>query len=159
MRLPNLPDHSRIWIYQANRPLTTGEQEVVERQLDVFAQQWKAHGAALNAGATVVHGLWLVIAVDESGTAASGCSIDAKVHHIREVGTQLGIDFFTRTTIGWLHDEELRLAPMHEFWAMRKAGLIDDHTKVFNNLAADLGTFKRQPFVPFADSWHAEVWR
>jgi hypothetical protein len=111
------------------------------------------------AGAELYRSQWLLIAADEQHTQASGCSIDASVHVVRQLAERLGIDFFDRKRTAYIESDEVQVVPLHDFWAMRKAKLVHDDTQVFNSLAASLGAFRAQPFIPFADSWHAEMWR
>jgi hypothetical protein len=53
----------------------------------------------------------------------------------------------------------LRFSPIHDFWARRKANVVHDETLVFNTLAATLGELRSKALLPFAESWHAEMWR
>ena len=50
-----LPDHSRVWIFGASRPLTSDESNRLLEQVDRFLDGWAAHGAPV-VGATVVIG-------------------------------------------------------------------------------------------------------
>ena len=51
MYLPieQMPDHSRVWVYQANRPFSASETQAIENYLTPALTQWAAHGAGLNA--------------------------------------------------------------------------------------------------------------
>ena len=44
-----LPEHSRVWIYQANRSFSEEELTEIKQQLDTFITNWTAHGSELNA--------------------------------------------------------------------------------------------------------------
>jgi len=44
-----LPEESRVWIYQANRSFSEEELQEIESKLDVFIQNWAAHGSDLKA--------------------------------------------------------------------------------------------------------------
>lgn len=159
MNLTHLPDHARIWIYQADRELTASERQLVELEMKPFIEQWAAHGAQLAAGFEVRNNRWLVIAVDEAHEGASGCSIDASVHRVKAIGEKVGADFFNRTLVIWEDHGVQKCDPMHEFWARRKAGIVTDETPVFNSLAKNLGELRKGEMVPFSQSWHAEMWR
>jgi hypothetical protein len=159
MILAQLPDHARIWIYQANRQLSPSERQLVNERMEEFVKTWAAHGASLFGGAEVYKDRWLIVAVDESRIGASGCSIDTSVRQIKALGAELGIDFFDRTRVVWIDNGEEREDPMHDFWARRKAGLVTDDTLLFNSLAANLGELRKAPMIRFQDSWHAEMWR
>jgi hypothetical protein len=100
MYLPieKMPDHSRVWVYQANRPFSASETQAIENYLTPALTQWAAHGAGLNASFEIRFQQVIVIAVDETINAASGCSIDASTRWFKEMGAELGIDFFDRST-------------------------------------------------------------
>ena len=100
MYLPieQMPDHSRVWVYQANRPFSASETQAIENYLAPALTQWAAHGAGLNASFEIRFQQVIVIAVDETVNAASGCSIDASTRWFKEMGAELGIDFFDRST-------------------------------------------------------------
>lgn len=159
MNLNHLPDQTRIWIYQADRELTTSERQLVELEMKPFIDQWAAHGQPLSAGFEVRNNRWLIVGVDEVQAGASGCSIDASVHRIKAIGERIGVDFFNRTLVIWDDHGTQKCDPMHDFWARRKAGIVTDETPVFNNLARTLGELKKGEMVPFKESWHAEMWR
>ena len=78
-----IPDHARVWIYQANRPLSDTETQQAQQWGRQFVEQWAAHGQGLRASVTVLHHHFLVIALDEQHHAASGCSIDSSVGFVR----------------------------------------------------------------------------
>lgn len=159
MSLQALPDHARVWIYTADREITPAEEARVQAYMSNFISDWAAHGAGLKAGFEVMHQRYLVLAADEASVAASGCSIDSSVRAIKMLGADLKIDFFNRTWVGFQEGDRLQFAPIHDFWARRKANLVTDETRVFNTLAATLGDLRRAVLLPFADSWHAEMWR
>lgn len=159
MKLDHLPDNARVWVYQADRVLKEEELEHIAKAMDGFVQQWKAHGAELAAGYELRDKQWLILAVDERAQEVTGCSIDSSVHLIREFGERYGIDFFNRTLVVYEQDGSRTSAPMHEFWALRKAGIVNEHTFVFNTIARTLGELRRSWKQSFEESWHQEAWR
>src|SRR5665811_853372 len=80
-----LPETSRIWIYQADRSFTSDELEEIQSEMDAFLKDWTAHGSNLKAGYEIRYKRFIVIALDQSQAAASGCSIDASVHFIKNL--------------------------------------------------------------------------
>ena len=113
MYLPieQMPDHSRVWVYQANRPFSVSETQAIENYLTPALTQWAAHGAGLNASFEIRFQQVIVIAVDETINAASGCSIDASTRWFKEMGADLGIDFFDRST-AVVDGDEVTLLPL-----------------------------------------------
>lgn len=156
--IEEMPDHSRVWVYQSSRAFEATEQSSIQDTLDSFITQWQAHGADLVAAATIVDDRFVVVMVDEKQNQATGCSIDASVALIRQLEQNFQVDFFDRMAIAWVKEGFVEVTPMHEFWAMRKAGLIHDNTVVYNNLVKDKAEFSTKWKVPFGESWHAEMW-
>lgn len=95
----NMSPDSRLWIYQANRKFDANEIVWLNEQLISFAKDWSSHGAELTAHAEVLGECFLVFAVDNEQTNASGCSIDKSVRLVKEIGTELKIDFFNRLKV------------------------------------------------------------
>lgn len=153
-----LPDHARVWVYQCSRVLNPSEIVGLEERCDAFVEAWAAHGQPLMASYSVEQGRFLVFAVDEQASGVTGCSIDASVAVVKELCSQFDVDFFDRMAIAWMKDEAIEITPMHEFWAMRKAGIVTDSTRVYDNLVKTKADLKNDWLVPFSQSWHAEMW-
>jgi hypothetical protein len=96
---PELPDSSRIWLHLANRKLVASEEQFLKEELTVFLYSWSAHGKRLQCNATLLFSQYLIFSVDENIESASGCSIDSSVHFAKRMGSELGIDFFTRLEV------------------------------------------------------------
>jgi hypothetical protein len=96
---PELPDPSRIWLHLANRKLVASEEQFLKEELTLFLDSWSAHGKRLQCNATLLFSQYLIFSVDENIESASGCSIDSSVHFAKRMGSELGIDFFTRLEV------------------------------------------------------------
>ena len=106
---PELPDSSRIWLHLANRKLESSEEEFLKQELTVFLDSWSAHGKRLQCNATLLFSQYLIFSVDENIESASGCSIDSSVHFAKRMGSELGIDFFTRLEVLVVEGNDTRL--------------------------------------------------
>src|SRR5688572_17409565 len=91
-----LPDHSRVWIYQGDRFLTDSEKNLILQQGQEFTNRWAAHGNDLLAELHIFFDLFIVIILDEKVEAASGCSIDKSVRLILDFQNLLGMSFTNR---------------------------------------------------------------
>lgn len=155
--LDKLPDHSRLWIYQAPRPLTLEECEVVAADLENFTADWQAHGKDLFAGYAVLYHRFIVLAVDETVQAATGCSIDDSVAVIRRLQDEIGIDLMDRMQIAFRSENNLVVSSdIKSFKEAVENGDVDEETIVFNNLVTNLGEFRSKWEVPAKDSWHTK---
>ncbi|WP_347159962.1 hypothetical protein [Pontibacter chitinilyticus] len=148
-----LPQHARLWIYQADRPLTAAEQAEINPQLQRFAEEWSSHGKGLQASARLLHNQFLVLANNESATSASGCSIDKSVHFVRELEQQLNVSFFDRTRLAFLREGQVEVVPMQELKGKVAAGDIDKNTLYFDTLVHDYGELREAWPRPAGNSW------
>lgn len=140
--------------------LTEHEVTQLAARLDGFTSSWAAHQVPLKSGWKLWGQRVLIISVDESVAPASGCSIDAMTHALQQLGEELGVDWFNRMQV--VHQDEQGewcCTPMHAFWALRKAGRVDDAVLVVNALAQTKGDWEDSGTQPFGDSWHASMWR
>ena len=140
MYLPieQMPDHSRVWVYQANRPFSASETQAIENYLTPALTQWAAHGAGLNASYEIRFQQVIVIAVDETINAASGCSIDASTRWFKEMGAELDIDFFDRST-AIVDGDEVTLLPLT---ALKNNPLLTPTKQVIPLQTESLGAYR-----------------
>lgn len=148
-----LPPHARLWIYQANRPLTDAEQAEIKPILERFATEWSSHGTGLQASARLLHKQFLVLANNESATVASGCSIDASVNFVRELEARFGVSFFDRTRLAFLQGDEVKLVGMSELKEKVASGEIDENTLYFDTLVNNYGDLQEAWPRPARSSW------
>lgn len=126
-----LPDTSRIWIYQANRPLQAEELDEIQTFLATQIDAWGAHGAPLKASFSVIKNQIILIAADESFQAASGCSIDASTRWMKELSARFTVDFFDRSIL--CENEAGMLFSVSPFQIKKQvvAGEITENTRVY----------------------------
>ncbi len=152
-----LPDTSRVWIYQAQAPLSPKNVEEIEAHLTKFATAWVSHNNQLHAFAQVYHNQFLVLMVDESQAGASGCSIDKSVHFMQQLEQHYQIVLFDRMTFTYKDGEAIQSAHKQEFAELYKAGKINDDTLVFDNLIKTKKDFDSQWIKPLGTSWHKRM--
>jgi len=152
-----LPATSRIWIYQSSRALTDAEVTQCLEVTSNFIHNWTAHQAGLKGGVEILFNHFVIIGVDENYNDASGCSIDKKVNFIKQLGTELQIDFFNRMQIAYLDNENVKLAGMHDFASRIKSGELSDDTIMFNNLVTTLNELQLNWKIPVRNSWMQQM--
>lgn len=138
--LAHLPDHSRIWIYQTDRPLSPAEQAISTEKLHEFIASWAAHGNQLYGGFAFINPFILLVAVDEQRVSASGCSIDSLTRFISGLGQSLNCDFFVRMKVTALKDDQWRQI---DFSEINPAG----HYKIVDTTIPYLGEFRKKGIV------------
>lgn len=151
----NLPDNSRIWIYQANRKMSDDEIAIIEEKTQEFLSQWTAHGADLEAGYEIRYNRFIVIGLNQSNASASGCSIDASVNFIQSLEREFGIDLLDKMNVTFYNGKYIAHKSLSDFKAMAKAKSISMNTVVFNNLVDTKSDYKEHWEVPAKYSWHS----
>lgn len=148
-----LPAHTRVWVYQSNRPLTDVETQTISKLGIEFVNGWASHGNELQAAFTVFHNRFVVIFVDEKQAMASGCSIDSSVKFIQDLGEQLVVDFFDRMIICYKVDDEIHQARLADIPALVNNAVLGPKTKVFNNLVASRVELEQSWLMEMGESW------
>ncbi|QLG46673.1 ABC transporter ATPase [Costertonia aggregata] len=151
----DLPETSRIWIYQANRSFTKDELQEVSAALDDFLTHWTAHGSNLKAGYEIRYNRFIVLGLDQSMASASGCSIDASVHFIQSLEKKYAIDLLDKMNVSYKQGEYIAYKPLSDFKKMAKQKAVSSNTIVFNNLVTNKLEYLEHWEVPASESWHA----
>lgn len=154
-----MPDHSRVWIYQSNRKFSDEEVQEIDKVLADFIQEWAAHATPLHASYTIMYNRFLILAVDQDVHAASGCSIDASVGMIQSLEQKYGVDLLDKMNVTYKTGDFIAFKTLLEFKAMVKSKSVSANTIVFNNLVNDLGEFREYWEVPAAESWHSRFFK
>lgn len=150
-----LPEESRVWIYQANRSFTPEEIADIENKLNVFIENWTAHGSDLQAGYLIKYKRFIVLGLNQSLNAATGCSIDASVHFIQQLEKEYNVDLMDKMNVSYKQGEFIAYKPLTDFKKMAKQRAVSKNTIVFNNLVNNIAEFKENWEVPASESWHA----
>ncbi|MEO1261275.1 MAG: hypothetical protein AAFZ15_20900 [Bacteroidota bacterium] len=150
----NLPDSTRVWIYQSSRPFNDDETLHLRANLQQFAQQWTSHNRQLRSHADVLYNRFLVLMVDETMAGASGCSIDKSVHFMQQIGHSFNTDLFDRMNFAWKDGDIVKTASSEEFAQLYQKGNINDQTLVFDNLVKTKGELEEKWLKPLNESWH-----
>lgn len=153
----NLPDNSRVWIYQSNRPLTEQETQQASALIKEFVQRWTSHSEKVVADGAVVYNQFIVLVADETFVSLGGCSIDSSVKVMRQLEEQFGITLFDRLTVTYRENGTIKTASQSNFQELFEQGIVNENTIVFNNLVPTLKDFREKWETPLAKSWHARI--
>lgn len=146
----SLPTHARVWIYQADRALTNTEQDIISQVLKAFTEQWAVHGQPMDTSFEIRYNRFILLAANDQ---ASGCSIDSSVRVIKEIGEQIGVDFFNRQQVCFKSGEEIFSLPL----AGLKESLANERWNarvyVFNNLVDTKAAVEENWLQQAGNSW------
>ncbi len=150
----DLPDDSRVWIYQSNRKLSDEEVSQIKEKVIDFLKEWTAHGQDLEAGYEIKYNRFIVFGLNQENASASGCSIDASVYFIQKLETEFGIDLLDKMNVTFYNGEFIAHKTLSDFRKMAKAKSVSKNTVVFNNLVNTKIDYLENWEVPAKDSWH-----
>ena len=151
----NLPEESRIWIYQSNRKFSDEEVAEIETGLLDFLNNWSAHGAGLEASYQIKYNRFIIIAVNQQVQAATGCSIDASVGFIQSLEKKYNVDLLDKMNVTFKNGEHVAHKTLIDFKRMSKEKAVTANTIVFNNLVNTIEEWKENWEVPAGESWHS----
>lgn len=150
----NLPNNSRVWIYQSDRGFTQKEVEFISVKAEDFINQWTRHGDDLKGSFTIKYNQFLVLAVDESFNTISGCSIDSSVRFIQELEKELKLDLMDKMKITFKDNDTINLVKLSDFQKYAKEQKVTSETIVFNNMVSTKADFESNWEIPAKESWH-----
>ena len=150
----DLPDHSRVWIYQSSRKFSDEEVSVIQEQMDLFLAQWTANGSDLEAGLEVRYNRFIIIGLNQDNASASGCSIDASVRFIQQLQTQFDVDLLDKMNVTFYSGDFIAHKSLLDFRKMAKNRSVSRDTIVFNNLVTTKEDYLEHWEVPAHESWH-----
>ena len=151
----NLPDESKIWIYQSNRKFSDEEMAEIETDLKAFVEKWAAHGTGLEASYQLKYNRFIILAVNQEVQNATGCSIDSSVQFIQDLEQKYSVDLLDKMNVTFKLGEHIAHKPLIEFKKMAKEKAVSGNTIVFNNLVNTVGEWHEYWEVPANESWHS----
>lgn len=159
--IDTLPSRARLWCFCADRALDPEEGAALLRRTREFVEGWTAHRRELSAAVEWREDRFLLVAVDESRTPASGCSVDALMRHVAGLEEALGISLLDTGPV-WFRDSRddgrVRCVEREEFRALAEEGIVGPATVVFDPTVETVGELRSGLLErPAAETWHARL--
>jgi hypothetical protein len=149
-----MPKHARVWVYQADRKLTTEEIIWIKERLEAFCAQWNTHGALMPTSFTIVFDQVIVMSVDESKLGASGCSIDSSVRTLKEIETKLGINLLDQGKVSFqVGGQNFFVTSAFQVKDKIQQGMLNPETLILNPLVKTKEELEEQLLIQAKDSW------
>lgn len=155
MYLPfeQMPEYSRVWVYQADQKLSEADEKLVRDRMRSFCEGWNTHGNLMPTSFDLFESQILILAVDESNLGASGCSIDSSVRTLRELEKAININLTDQGKISLKKPSgEMNVIPALGVKSRVTSGEINLQTEVINPMVrvkADLQNL----WQPIRNSW------
>ncbi len=154
-----LPDNfskaSRVWVYQASRLLTIAEALETEDLIREFCEDWKSHGADVDAYGNLFFGQFLILMADETRAGVSGCSTDSSVRFVKGLEQKFSVDFFNRNNLAFVVKDKIQLLPLNQLKYAFENGFIGADTLYFNNIVLNKEELENNWMIPVRQSWLA----
>ncbi|WP_338410114.1 ABC transporter ATPase [uncultured Flavobacterium sp.] len=151
----DLPEHSKIWIYQSNRKLSENEVTEITINAKEFIENWSAHGEPLEASYIIKYNRFIIFAVNQDVKAATGCSIDTSVQFIQDLEQKYTIDLLDKMNVTYKTGEFIAFKTLIEFKQLAKSKSVSENTIVFNNLVNTIEEWQDFWEIPASESWHS----
>ncbi|GAA4072800.1 hypothetical protein GCM10022389_17760 [Flavobacterium cheonanense] len=151
----NLPQESRIWIYQSSRKFSDEEVAEIEKDLKQFIENWSAHGTSLEASFTIKYNRFIIISVNQEFHPATGCSIDSSVGFIQNLEQKYSVDLLDKMNVAFKQGEFITYKTLLEFKKLAKDKSVSENTIVFNNLVNTIEELNEGWEIPASESWHS----
>ena len=151
----NLPEESKIWIYQSNRKFSDAEFAAIEIDLKLFLESWEAHGTVLESSFELRYNRFIILAVNQEVQIATGCSIDKSVQFIQKLEKKYDVELLDKMNVTFKLGDHLAHKTLMDFKKMAKDKAVTENTIVFNNLINTIEEYKDSWEVAAMDSWHS----
>ncbi|MEB2780286.1 hypothetical protein [Algoriphagus persicinus] len=128
-----MSEDSRVWVYQATRQFSEQEQDLIANRLFIFCDGWNTHGNRMPTSFKILDNHIVVLAVDETGLGASGCSIDSSVRTLRELENEIENNITDQGKVTFKSDSgEISVASALGIKSKVTSGEINSQTLVIN---------------------------
>lgn len=148
-----MKESARVWVYSSNRFLMDEEIPLILSDLKDFVQKWTAHNQNLKATVTIRFNRHIILAVDEEVAQASGCSIDASVKFIQELGAKYNFDGLDRLQYTYIEDQKPKLLSHHDMVQAIEEQRVHKNTLIVNPLVKTWGEYNSNFIIPVRDSF------
>lgn len=155
MHIPfeQLSDHSRVWIYASQSSFTQDQLKFISNALHAFTDDWQAHGTPLKASFEVKYNQFIIIGVDETHHAPSGCSIDKSVQIIKNIESELRIDLMNRMIVYMLENNSVQPFVLKDFNQLIAEDRLRADSQVFDNTITSFSAFQKEWIKPAKSTW------
>lgn len=148
-----LPENSRIWIYQSNRSFSQEELSKLENQIKNYLQTWESHGVGLHTSFEIRYNRFIVIGINQDVHPVSGCALDKKVRFIQEIEKEYNVDLLDRMNVSYRQGQHIAYKNLADFKKMIKDKSVSAKTIVFNNLVNYKNEYETFWETPLEETW------
>ena len=149
----NMPNDSRIWIYQSDRDLNDSEISIIDDKTTTFLDSWQAHGKDLECSYSIINKRFIVIAVNENINPIGGCSIDYSVQLINDISDSIQTNLLNRLIVNYKIDNKIVSVNLNDLKNKINDGSFSPETIIFNTAINTKGELLNNFEVDIKSSW------
>ena len=149
----NMPNDSRIWIYQSDRDLIELEKSIIDNKMSLFLDSWQAHGKDLECSYSIIHKRFIIIAVNENINPIGGCSIDYSIQLINDISDSIQVNLLNRLIVNFRIDNKISSASLNDLKSKIKDGTLSSETIIFNTAINTKGELLNNFEINIGSSW------
>ena len=149
----NIPDDSRVWIYQSNRDFSDSEIKIINNKTALFLDNWKAHGNELQASYLIKERRFLVIAVNEEFNPIGGCSIDYSLQLVNDISTTINLDLLDRLSVNYISENKIKSISLRDLKNKIKNRCFSPETIIFNTTVKTKKELSSDFELKISSSW------
>ena len=149
----NMPDNSRIWIYQSDRDLIESEMSMIDDKTSLFLDSWQAHGKDLECSYSIISRRFIVIAVNENINPIGGCSIDYSLQLINDISDSIQTNLLNRLIVNYKIDNKIASVSLNDLKNKIKDGAFSPETIIFNTAINTKGELLNNFEIDIGSSW------
>ncbi|MDC1010000.1 ABC transporter ATPase [Flavobacteriaceae bacterium] len=149
----NIPDDSRVWIYQSNRDFTDLDIKIIKNKTTFFIDNWKAHGNDLQASYLIKERRFLVIAVNEKFNPIGGCSIDYSLQLVNDISNTINLDLLDRLLVNYRSENKIKSISLKDLKNKIKNRSFLPETIIFNTTVKTKKELSTDFELKISSSW------
>ena len=149
----NIPDDSRVWIYQSNRDFTDLDIKIIKNKTTFFIDNWKAHGNDLQASYLIKERRFLVIAVNEKFNPIGGCSIDYSLQLVNDISNTINLDLLDRLLVNYRSENKIKSISLKDLKNKIKNRFFLPETIIFNTTVKTKKELSTDFELKISSSW------
>jgi len=149
----NIPDDSRVWIYQSNRDFTDLDIKIIKNKTTFFIDNWKAHGNDLQASYLIKERRFLVIAVNEKFNPIGGCSIDYSLQLVNDISNTINLDLLDRLLVNYRSENKIKSISLRDLKNKIKNRSFSPETIIFNTTVKTKKELSSDFELKISSSW------
>ena len=149
----NIPDDSRVWIYQSNRDFTDLDIKIIKNKTTFFIDSWKAHGNDLQASYLIKERRFLVIAVNEKFNPIGGCSIDYSLQLVNDISNTINLDLLDRLLVNYRSENKIKSISLRDLKNKIKNRSFSPETIIFNTTVKTKKELSSDFELKISSSW------